>query len=71
MAIVKIDNVSFTYPNEANPILKNINLNIQQGEFIVLIGQSGCGKSTLLRHFKRELRPHGSMTGNIFIKIVT
>ncbi|MFJ7648424.1 ABC transporter ATP-binding protein [Lysinibacillus sp. NPDC097279] len=68
MAIVKIDNVSFTYPNEANPILKNINLNIQQGEFIVLIGQSGCGKSTLLRHFKRDLRPHGSMTGNIFYK---
>ncbi|QUG42380.1 energy-coupling factor ABC transporter ATP-binding protein [Psychrobacillus sp. INOP01] len=68
MAIVKIDNVSFTYPNEANPILKNINLDIQQGEFIVLIGQSGCGKSTLLRHFKRELRPHGTMTGNIFYK---
>ncbi len=68
MAIVKIDNVNFTYPNEANPILKNINLNIQQGEFIVLIGQSGCGKSTLLRHFKRELRPHGTMTGNIFYK---
>ncbi|AHN21831.1 MULTISPECIES: ABC transporter ATP-binding protein [Lysinibacillus] len=68
MAIVKIDNVSFTYPNEAIPILKNINLTIQQGEFIVLIGQSGCGKSTLLRHFKRELRPHGTVTGNIFYK---
>ncbi|MGE7112168.1 ABC transporter ATP-binding protein [Lysinibacillus sp. NPDC047702] len=68
MAIVKINNISFTYPNEVNPILKNINLNIHQGEFIVLIGQSGCGKSTLLRHFKRELRPHGEMTGTIFYK---
>lgn len=66
MAIVKINNVSFTYPNETNPILKNINLTIHRGEFIVLIGQSGCGKSTLLRHFKRELRPHGTMTGTIF-----
>lgn len=66
MAIVKINNVSFTYPNETNPILKNMNLTIHQGEFIVLIGQSGCGKSTLLRHFKRELRPHGTMTGTIF-----
>ncbi|MGG2105898.1 ABC transporter ATP-binding protein [Lysinibacillus pakistanensis] len=68
MAIVKINNVSFTYPNETNPILKNMNLTIHQGEFIVLIGQSGCGKSTLLRHFKRELRPHGTMTGTIFYK---
>ena len=68
MAIVKINNVSFTYPNEAKPILKNINLTIHQGEFIVLIGQSGCGKSTLLRHFKRELHPHGTMTGTIFYK---
>lgn len=66
MAIFKINNVSFTYPNETNPILKNINLTIHRGEFIVLIGQSGCGKSTLLRHFKRELRPHGTMTGTIF-----
>lgn len=68
MAIVKINNVSFTYPNETNPVLKNMNLTIHQGEFIVLIGQSGCGKSTLLRHFKRELRPHGTMTGTIFYK---
>lgn len=68
MAIVKINNVSFTYPNEAKPILKNINLTIHQGEFIVLIGQSGCGKSTLLRHFKRELHPHGTLTGNICYK---
>ncbi len=45
-----------------------MNLTIHQGEFIVLIGQSGCGKSTLLRHFKRELRPHGTMTGTIFYK---
>ncbi|MDM5234532.1 ABC transporter ATP-binding protein [Lysinibacillus pakistanensis] len=68
MAIIKINNVSFTYPNETNPILKNMNLTIHQGEFIALIGQSGCGKSTLLRHFKRELRPHGTMTGTIFYK---
>lgn len=60
--------MSFTYPNEAHSVLKNINLTIEQGEFIVLIGQSGCGKSTLLRHFKRELRPHGNKTGTIFYK---
>lgn len=66
MEIVKVENVSFTYPNESKPILKNINLTVEQGEFIILIGQSGCGKSTLLRHFKRELSPHGKKTGTFF-----
>ena len=66
MAILKVDNVSFTYPNETNAVLKNINIDIEQGEFVVLMGQSGCGKSTLLRHFKRELQPHGTKTGTIF-----
>ncbi|MEK4486135.1 energy-coupling factor transporter ATPase [Psychrobacillus sp. FSL H8-0484] len=66
MAIVKVENVSFTYPNETKPILNDIHLTIEQGEFIVLIGQSGCGKSTLLRHFKREICPHGTKLGAIF-----
>jgi len=68
MAILKVDNVSFTYPNETTAVLKNINIDIEQGEFVVLMGQSGCGKSTLLRHFKRELQPHGTKTGTIFYK---
>ena len=32
-------------------VLKGINLNIEQGEFVTLLGPSGCGKSTLLRCF--------------------
>lgn len=66
MAQLKIENVSFSYPNEVNPVLRNIQLEVQQGEFIVLIGQSGCGKSTLLRQMKRELRPNGDISGTIY-----
>ena len=66
MAIIKIENVSFTYPNEAKPILNNMDVTIEQGEFLVLIGQSGCGKSTLLRHFKKEICPHGEKIGAIY-----
>lgn len=47
MATVVIDSVSKSY--ERQPILKNINLKINQGEFVVIVGPSGCGKSTLLR----------------------
>lgn len=66
MAIVKVENVSFTYPNETVPVLREIDLTIERGEFVVVIGQSGCGKSTLLRHLKREIWPHGEKVGSIF-----
>lgn len=66
MAILKIENVSFTYPTESEATLKAVNLQIEQGEFVVLMGKSGCGKSTLLKHLKRELQPHGEMIGTIY-----
>lgn len=68
MAIIKIDDVSFRYPNEQQAVLKHIQLDIEQGEFVVLMGQSGCGKSTLLRHLKRELQPYGTKSGAIYYK---
>jgi nitrate/nitrite transport system ATP-binding protein len=40
--------MTFTGANGANPVLKNINLQVQRGEYISLIGHSGCGKSTVL-----------------------
>ncbi|MRI31890.1 ABC transporter [Endozoicomonas sp. OPT23] len=49
MAEVKLVNVSKSYDQAATWVLKNINLNIAEGEFAAFIGPSGCGKSTLLR----------------------
>jgi nitrate/nitrite transport system ATP-binding protein len=40
--------MSFTRAGKTNPVLKAINLDIRQGEFVSLIGHSGCGKSTVL-----------------------
>ena len=51
---IKFENVSFTYsPGTAYEIhaLKNINMEIRDGEFIGLIGHTGSGKSTLVQHF--------------------
>jgi nitrate/nitrite transport system ATP-binding protein len=47
---VQIENVQMTFDTKKGPFvaLRDINLNIAQGEFISLIGHSGCGKSTLL-----------------------
>ena len=48
MADLKITDVEKTYGGSVN-VLKDINLDIKQGELIVFVGPSGCGKSTLLR----------------------
>ena len=45
--LIKIDNLSFSYGQQ--PVLKNFNLEIAQGEFVGIQGESGCGKSTLLK----------------------
>ena len=45
--IITLENVSVSFDEE--PILKNINLNIKDGEFVTILGPSGCGKTTTLR----------------------
>ena len=50
MGKILINDLSFAYPDEPEKlIIKDINLEIKQGEFVCLLGQSGCGKSTLLK----------------------
>jgi len=47
MSKITIKNLEKSFNN--NKVIKNFNINISDGEFIVLVGPSGCGKSTLLR----------------------
>jgi len=61
----EIKNLTFTYPDRQKPCLSAIDLQVRQGEFIVLCGKSGSGKSTLLRHLKPSLTPHGVWQGEI------
>jgi energy-coupling factor transport system ATP-binding protein len=51
MTIFKMENLTYTYPENINPAVKEVNMQIGDGEFILLVGTSGCGKSTLLRLF--------------------
>ncbi len=66
MEILRVENLSFTYPNAGEPALNAVSFCVQAGEFVVLCGETGCGKTTLLRLLKRELAPHGTRTGHIF-----
>jgi len=65
MEIIKLENVSFAYPEKENNALENINLAINQGEFVLICGKSGCGKTTLLRLLKPALAPTGRVCGKI------
>jgi multiple sugar transport system ATP-binding protein len=49
MASIKYDNAQRMYPGADRPAVNDLNLDIEDGEFLVLVGPSGCGKSTSLR----------------------
>lgn len=65
--MVKVENLYFTYTSNEENGLKNINLHVDKGEFVVLCGRSGCGKTTLTRVLN-GLIPHfyeGAYRGNV------
>ena len=67
MALFETKNLTFSYPLSDKTALKNVDLNVEQGEFILVMGKSGSGKSTLLRLLKKEIAPVGKIGGEINI----
>jgi NitT/TauT family transport system ATP-binding protein len=60
MSIIQIEQVDVEYPSQNKSIrriLNRINLDIEAGEFVSIVGKTGCGKSTLLRLILGEQRP--------------
>lgn len=69
--MIKIDHISFSYgeENENTGGVRDIDLNIEDGQFVVLCGESGCGKTTVTRLIN-GLIPHyyeGKMTGEVWV----
>lgn len=65
---IEVKNASFAYPagEGAEPlkVFENLNLTVEQGSFVVILGHNGCGKSTLAKHFNAILLPSG---GEIYV----
>lgn len=62
---IEFKNVSFGYPNNDKQILKNINLTINHGEKVAIVGRNGAGKSTLVKLLNRLYDP---TSGSIYIQ---
>jgi len=54
--MIVMENVYFTYPNGVEA-LKGINLKIEDGRFVAIMGQNGAGKTTLVKHMNGLLKP--------------
>ncbi len=65
--IIQTKSLQFSYPaddREPLPVLDGVDLEIEQGSFVAILGHNGCGKSTLAKHFNAILLPSG---GTVYV----
>lgn len=65
--ILEVRSLSFTYPGQDVPALREVSFCVRAGAFVTLCGSSGCGKSTLLCQMKTALTPHGTRSGAVLL----
>ncbi|MGM9659311.1 MAG: energy-coupling factor transporter ATPase [Faecousia sp.] len=66
--IISVEHLAYTYPGVDEtpgvPVFEDMNLEIQEGSFVAVLGTNGCGKSTLAKHFNSILLPTG---GKVYV----
>ena len=66
--IISVEHLAYAYPAVENqpelPIFEDLNLTVEQGSFVAILGANGCGKSTLAKHFNAILLPTG---GKVYV----
>lgn len=69
---IRLSNISFSYPGQNNPVLKNINLSIEKGKTTAIVGTSGSGKTSLLKILLKFYNPQNGtihLEDNLFSDI--
>ena len=68
---IETKDLAFSYPsgeeNKSVPVFRDLDLQIEEGTFVAVLGHNGCGKSTLAKHFNAILLPEGG-TVHVFGK---
>ena len=63
MSAIKVENLAYSYPgmepDQTVKVFENLDLEIEQGTFVAILGSNGSGKSTLAKHFNAILLPNG------------
>ena len=66
--IIRAEHLAYTYPGvDSAPgvtVFEDLNLTVEEGSFVAVLGTNGCGKSTLAKHFNSILLPSG---GRVFV----
>ena len=66
--IISVENLAYTYPGMDNEpgvvVFEDMNLKVEDGTFVAVLGTNGCGKSTLAKHFNSFLLPTG---GKVYV----
>ena len=62
--IISVEHLSYTYSgvgeNTGVNVFQDLELTVEEGTFVAILGSNGCGKSTLAKHFNSILLPCGS-----------
>ena len=68
MEAIKVEHLAYTYPGVDNTpgvaVFEDMNLTVEEGTFVAVLGTNGCGKSTLAKHFNSILLPSG---GKVYV----
>ena len=69
MNVIEIEDLTYSYPGAREPALKQVNLKVEKGDFLAIVGNNGCGKSTFCKTLN-GLIPHfisGNFEGKVTV----